>query len=1028
MAESFSVEAILSATDKNMTSTMNSVLGKVKSFGSNVTSIVAGLGITKAISTTMSVLNSSLDGAVTRFDTLQSYPKVMSALGFSTEQSQASVVKLNESVQGLPTSLADVVTTAKSLSAVTGNIDKATDTTIALNHAFLASGASTEDASRGLTQYSQMLAKGTVDIQSWRSLQETMAPALTKVAKKLGIASGSANELYDALQEGTITFDQFNDAMIECDTETGGFADTAQEASKGISTSMTNIKSAVQNLEMGFMSALNKMLQSKGFSGIVDSLEKVKSKIYDLRNALMKTTDGGLTWEFNDSVVDKVSSAFDYIHNIIVRAQHWVKQFWDGFTSTGVLDALAEAFGTTADSFDDFTNRVSASAVFEQLGKDIGTIVKGLANVVKHISEFVGSLDASQIKTFTDVVKKLAVAFVAVKAGSKISSIFKGIVGSASGAVKSVSNVTKAIKQLAKGGISGGFNPLGGDSTAEISNSGEKIKSIFEGIGNVIQSVGTSISNVFTGLGSGIKTALEGVGTVIESFGTAISSVATGIGQGLATAFEGLGTAIAMVPPTTWLALSVAIIAVGVAMALVASQGEGMQAILEGVATCIQALQPVVQAVVDGIVAVVQALPAIFESVGKAVKDALDGVADIVESFGKAVKDAFDGVADVITAFGDAVSGILDSVSGVIESIGNSAKKCGEGFKLMAQGIETITNLPLLDMTASLMAVATGVGAISAKASGLGEVGTQIQALGVGLSLLVACQSGIDGLCASLPTLVSTVQQLGGTSESLTTASTAFTTFASSIASTVGQVNSVSTSMTQLVTVTNTISNAFTSASSTVTNSMNSIIQAMQNATTQATTSGQTMGNNFKNGLKSGMSSAKNTATNMCSKIITAFNSCVSQATYCGQMIGQGLANGLASSASAVYAQAQRLASYADQAIQAKAKIGSPSRVQYQNGIWFGQGLANGIKAMKSDVKKASEDLMYLPTMASASMSSFGYSGALDSAYDYSSNANITVETPLYINDKEFARATARATQDELNRASKFNARLRGAV
>ncbi len=40
MAESFSVEAILTATDKNMTSTMNKAIGACQSFGDRVKSIV----------------------------------------------------------------------------------------------------------------------------------------------------------------------------------------------------------------------------------------------------------------------------------------------------------------------------------------------------------------------------------------------------------------------------------------------------------------------------------------------------------------------------------------------------------------------------------------------------------------------------------------------------------------------------------------------------------------------------------------------------------------------------------------------------------------------------------------------------------------------------------------------------------------------------------------------------------------------------------------------------------------------------
>lgn len=81
MAESFSVEAILTATDKNMTSTMNKAIGACQSFGDRVKSIVAGVGITKAIGATMNVLSSSFDGAINRFDTMQSYPKVMKSLG-----------------------------------------------------------------------------------------------------------------------------------------------------------------------------------------------------------------------------------------------------------------------------------------------------------------------------------------------------------------------------------------------------------------------------------------------------------------------------------------------------------------------------------------------------------------------------------------------------------------------------------------------------------------------------------------------------------------------------------------------------------------------------------------------------------------------------------------------------------------------------------------------------------------------------------------------------------------------------------
>ncbi len=1004
MAESFSVEAILSATDKNMSSTMKKAIGACQSFGDRVKSIVAGVGITKVIGASMNVLSSSLDGAINRFDTMQSYPKVMKSLGFAVGQSQKSVAKLNQSVQGLPTSLADVVTTSKSLAAVTGNIDKATDTTIALNHAFLASGSSSEDASRGLQQYSQMLAKGTVDMQSWRTLQETMAPALTKVSKKLGIASRDANELYEALQNGTITFDQFNDALIECDTETGGFAETALEASKGVKTSMTNIKSAVQNLEQGFMSAMNNMLKSKAMGGLVDNLEKIKSKIYDFRNSIMETKDDGLTWDFKPEVMENVSKAMDWLADRANNAKAMIQQFYDGFMKTDAVQNAITMFDKIKDAIGNVMDKLQDSKVFEQLGQDIGNIIAKVEDVTGKIADFIANLKTEDVKKFAGAVKLLAGAFVGIKVGSKVSSMIGGVVGSAKSGYSKLKSIMDKIKGV--GGTEGaptsspsssGVPDIGNASiqTAQkTSKAAQIINSAFEGISNVISSVcegakgiitglGDAISNVFEGLGNGIKSALEGVGTVIESFGTAISTVVQGIGQGLATAFTGLGTAIAMVPPTTWLALAAAILATGAAMELVGSQGEGLQMVLEG-------------------------------------------VADVVSACGPVIKDVFEGISGVITSFGETVSGILNSVSGVIKSIGQSALNAGKGFKQLANGIKIITSLNLIDMGASLGAVAVGIGAIATASSGMDDIGAQMMALATALTMIVSTQAGIESLSATIPSLSDALSSLSGISEPLTVASGAMTAFAGAIAPVASSVMATATSIAVLVTVASTISSAFTSASSASVTSINAIVTAMTNAESKATTSGTAMGTNFTKGLGSGLKTGVSVAKSSCQSIISAFNSCQSRAEYCGRMIGQGLANGLRASEGSVRAAAASLAAATDAAIRAKAKIGSPSKIADKDGMWWGKGYRNGILGMVPQVKKAAEKLLYLPLMSAPKMAFGGIVSDLNSEYDYTNNAELTIETPLYINDREFARATYRANQSEFDKRSKFNERLRG--
>ena len=155
---------------------------------------------------------------------------------------------------------------------MTGDLDGAVETTLALNNAFLASGSSSADAQRGLEQYVQMLAKGEVDLQSFRSLQETMPIALNKVAEAFGMTGASAqNDLYDALKKGDITFDQFNGKLIELSNATGGFADMAKESTGGIATSWQNMKTAVVKGVADVIGAIDKSLGGVGsIAGIID--------------------------------------------------------------------------------------------------------------------------------------------------------------------------------------------------------------------------------------------------------------------------------------------------------------------------------------------------------------------------------------------------------------------------------------------------------------------------------------------------------------------------------------------------------------------------------------------------------------------------------------------------------------------------------------------------------------------------------------------------------------------------------------
>lgn len=285
--ESYSVEAILSAVDKNFSSTMknadssmNNLDSSTQKTNTSILDIAKGIGVFKLIDNAIGLVTSSLGGAIDRFDTLNKYPVVMQALGYTADQVDKSMSKLTEGIDGLPTSLNEIVSNTQQLAISTGNLEKGTDTAIALNNAFLASGASTADASRGMQQYVQMLSKGTVDMQSWRSIQETMPIAMDKVAKSFkdqGV--NSVNELYDALQDGTITFDDFNNRLIKLNDGVGGFAELAKKNSAGIRTSFSNIKTAVVKGLANVITAIDEGMQNAGLGSIAENFDKIKNAV-----------------------------------------------------------------------------------------------------------------------------------------------------------------------------------------------------------------------------------------------------------------------------------------------------------------------------------------------------------------------------------------------------------------------------------------------------------------------------------------------------------------------------------------------------------------------------------------------------------------------------------------------------------------------------------------------------------------------------------------------------------------------------
>lgn len=365
--------------------------GKTTSFTSALKGTAIGMGIYNLAAKAAAAVSDQFAGAVSRFDTLNNFPKVMESMGASSTQANQAIKTLSNGIQGLPTSLDEVATTTQVFMPLSKNANDAAKATLALNDAFLASNATTADASRGLEQYKQMLANGKVDMMGWRSVEETMPASLQKVAKSFGIASGSTQELYNQLDSGKITMKELNDRFIQLDGGTNGFHQTALQATNGIGTAFKNMgtrtKIALANVLTGF----NDMVKTLTGSSIGGIINKMTSQFGDIGKAGQQAFEGLGKW------LKPLTPAFKAFGDII------------GGIYSGLKDALS-----VGSSFDSITAPLKNSAIY---AKPLNDALKGIAShktALKAIGAAVGSIAAgflaykSVVGTINLVTKAIA--------------------------------------------------------------------------------------------------------------------------------------------------------------------------------------------------------------------------------------------------------------------------------------------------------------------------------------------------------------------------------------------------------------------------------------------------------------------------------------------------------------------------------------------------------------------------------------------------------------------------------------------
>lgn len=269
----------------------------------------------------------------------------------------------------------------------------------------LAGGASTMEQENALTQYTQMLSAGKVDMQAWRSIQAAMPGQLNQVAEAMLGAGKNSNDLYEAMKNGSISFDDFNKKVMELNQNGFGkyasFAQQAKDATQGIGTAMENVKNRVAK-------AVQKVVEAVGVENIAGAINGFSSQFGKVGDAAASMVTG---------------------------VKNWLGQLWQALKDNGALFTFKSLWDGLRDAIMGVVNMVIDWA--HMIPPD------GLANGIKLVAD---TLDwfVQHGKELAPIIIGIGTAFAAVKGYQALNSGLQALTGT-------MNTVTTAAKGVSNG-------------------------------------------------------------------------------------------------------------------------------------------------------------------------------------------------------------------------------------------------------------------------------------------------------------------------------------------------------------------------------------------------------------------------------------------------------------------------------------------------------------------------------------------------------------------------------------------------
>lgn len=540
--------------------------------------------------------------------------------------------------------------------------------------------------------------------------------SVSKMMAGFGLSSDKAGKMLDAL----------NKVGQQTGVDVGLLADQVAANAAQFQAMGLSAEEAASFLGSASMAGLD---TSTAMMGLKTAMKNATEDGKTLDEALKGFDE---TMKGNGSESDKLAAAYELFGTraggAIANAVENGTFNLSDFTSTlGDFEgSVNSTFEDTLDPMDKFQTtlndlQILGADIVESAGPMLTDILGDLAEVVADVADAWESLPPDMQETIVKGAGILAVAGPLLSIGGTLVTVIGSIVGGLGGLISGLIGTTGAAAA----------------STGPVAASAASFSAL---AGAALQMVAAGVA--FFLVAEGFSRIADAAIRVAESGGLAI-----GVLAGMAFGIAGLMAVAAALGPL----LTAGAVGIGVFGVAVLAIGEGVNLACSGIAKLVEAYTGLVETIVTN----ADSINSIVSNIGETVSGVITTICD--------------GIATVIDAISGGLTSVLNSVAGIFDSMGGAALNAGLGFeKLAGAVINLVNNTGVLDLGASLAAVASGVSKINKAASESSAGAANINAIAKGLSAVgLSSVASAKGMATFAQVSTKAITQIGASFKKL---------------------------------------------------------------------------------------------------------------------------------------------------------------------------------------------------------------------------------------------------------------------